>query len=131
MNEFNIRPALPEEHKLFYCGDTRHVGHMRADFDATGIGFFHTWWEGPAAAHNNQEFKAEFDSLIGSLRKEYLKDLKSMEKHCWKHSELRIPGGYRQMFGVIAESEKHLFAIRMTPYLGEYQVYAFGFIKEA
>jgi len=130
MSKFNTRPALPEEFELFFATEYKNrIGHLRADFDSTGKVFFHTWWEGPAKNHNTESFKMDFDNLIKPLRNEYLKDLFVMQKYCYKHTELEITGGYTQMYGIIAESEDYLCAIRMTPVLGDYQLYVFAYKK--
>ena len=59
------------------------IGHLRADMDSDGNGFFSSW-EDYRKELKTDEFKDEFDKVINLLREEgdILYNRKSLAKYC-------------------------------------------------
>jgi hypothetical protein len=75
MIEFEKRAMIETEDKYTFrqsaqiSGQTGLIGYLRADMDTDGNGFFASWndWRRDL---KTDEFKAEFDDVINSLREE-------------------------------------------------------------
>lgn len=75
MIEFEKRAMIEAEDKYTFrqssqiSGQTGLIGYLRADMDTDGNGFFSSWndWRKDL---KTDEFKAEFDEVINSLREE-------------------------------------------------------------
>ena len=67
--EMMIRAMRPEEQKYTYAQSTQIsaqtglVGHLRADMDSIGEGFFSSW-ENQSAPMNTVDFKASLEEVI-------------------------------------------------------------------
>ena len=73
MKELKIWPLTEEERKYTYAqstqldGQTGNIGYLRGDFGSAGNEFFTTWadrWE----RYKTDEFKAELDDVVNTLR---------------------------------------------------------------
>ncbi len=70
-----IRAIAPNEWKYTYAqstqleGQTGVIGHLRGDFASSGYGFYTTWFD-TRPQRKSDEFKAEFDEVINSLRED-------------------------------------------------------------
>ena len=71
--ELNLRP-MTEAERLYCYGQSQQimaqtgcVGHLRADMDTDGRGFFSSW-DDHIGYLKTQEFKDEFEVVIDSLR---------------------------------------------------------------
>jgi len=131
--KYALRPTTKDEVNLFYTNsdngrDVRlgTVGHLRADFD-TGRLFYTTWWPHNDDKLNTSEFKAEFEDVVKSLRRNgLLKDLDSMQKYCFSHADGAIDN---RAYGYIVESDNYRYCLRCTPYPGEYHAYIYIYDK--
>lgn len=71
--KLEIRPMTRAEQKYSYtqsqqiAGQTGCIGHLRADMDTGGNGFFSSW-DNHRGDLKTQEFKDEFDAVINALR---------------------------------------------------------------
>ena len=71
--EMTIRPTTRTEDMYTYTqssqiqGQTGCIGHLRADMDSTGEGFFSSWDDHRGYLKSDQ-FKEEFDQVINRLR---------------------------------------------------------------
>ena len=69
----NIRVLSAEERKYTYTqssqieSQTGLIGHLRADMDASGDGFF-TAWEDHIAERNTKDFRLCFDEVINAYQ---------------------------------------------------------------
>lgn len=136
--EMTIRPMTPQERKYSYNqtnqigGQTGCIGHLRADMDSSGDAFFSSW-EDHFAMLKTEEFKAELDEVINSLRfdPEYgdlLKDRGSLSKFCDTHPESSF--GNRREYGVRVDTEKYTYLLRLNPHKGEYNLYCYCYTRE-
>ena len=74
MIEYEKRAMIEAEDKYTFRQSTQIsmqtglIGHLRADMDTDGNGFFSSWFDFREELKTD-EFKAEFDDVINSLRK--------------------------------------------------------------
>jgi len=96
-----------------------------------GEEFWHTWWPRGLEEWNSPEFKAELGKVVDELRKSVLKDLKTMQRYCYDHSEGSFPGTWgNKNYGFIAETEHYRYCLRCNPYPGDYQAYLSCYDKQ-
>ena len=75
MIEYEKRAMIEAEDKYTFRQSTQIsmqtglIGHLRADMDTDGNGFFSSWFDFREELKTD-EFKAEFDDVINSLREE-------------------------------------------------------------
>ena len=75
MTEYEKRAMIEAEDKYTFRQSTQIsmqtglIGHLRADMDTDGNGFFSSWFDFREELKTD-EFKAEFDDVINSLREE-------------------------------------------------------------
>ncbi len=73
--DYTLRPMTDQERLYTYTQSsqigsmTGNIGHLRADMDSGGEGFFSSWTDFRSDLKTN-EFKEEFDELINNLREE-------------------------------------------------------------
>ena len=132
-----IRPLTPAERKYTYAqsrqliGQTGSIGHLRADF-GDGEQFYSSWW--PALEEQNTpEFKAELNQVINALRSDpdcygILASRSRMAAYCRKHPESRY-GPDSSDYGVRADTEQYAYLLRLNPNRGEYNLYAYCYIR--
>ena len=127
--KFPLRPAMKEEISFFYAADHEtdlkngNIGYVRMDF-GRGEEFWHTWWPRGLEEWNSQEFKEELGEVVDEFRKNVLKDLNTMKRYCYDHSEGAFPGTWgNKNYGYIAETEHYRYCLRCNPYPGDYQAY--------
>ena len=75
------------------------IGHLRADMDSNGKGFFSTFFDFRADL-KTEDFKAELDEVINALRfdENYggaLKDRSALAAYCWRTPESSFSGDGR------------------------------------
>lgn len=134
--EMTIRPATKMERMYLYTQSqqimeqTGCIGHLRADMDTDGKGFFSSWED-----HSNhlktEEFKAEFNDVINALRfdKAYggiLKTRQAMAAYCTVHPESQ----FESVFGFRADTEKYSYLLRLIPMRGEYNLYCYCYRRD-
>ena len=106
------------------------VGHLRADMDSDGNGFFSSW-EDYRKELKTDEFKDEFDKVINSLREEgdILYNRKSLAKYCYSSPQAKM-NNEQDYYGVRVDTEKYAYLCRLNPNKGEYNLYCYCYIKD-
>lgn len=105
------------------------IGHLRADMDSDGNGFFSSW-EDYRKELKTDEFKDEFDKVINSLREEgdILYNRKSLAKYCYSSPQAKMNNA-QDYYGVRVDTEKYAYLCRLNPNKGEYNLYCYCYIK--
>lgn len=113
MIEYEKRAMIEAEDKYTFRQSTQIsmqtglIGHLRADMDTDGNGFFSSWFDFREELKTD-EFKAELDEVINSLREEgdILHNRRALAKYCYCTPQSRMqkePGllwcsrGYRKI----------------------------------
>lgn len=106
------------------------IGHLRADMDSDGNGFFSSWEDYRKELKSN-EFKDEFDKVINSLREEgdILYNRKSLAKYCYSSPQAKI-NNEQDYYGVRVDTQKYAYLCRLNPNKGEYNLYCYCYIKD-
>lgn len=106
------------------------IGHLRADMDSDGNGFF-SRWEDYRKELKTDEFKDEFDKVINSLREEgdILYNRKSLAKYCYSSPQAKM-NNEQDYYGVRIDTEKYAYLCRLNPNKGEYNLYCYCYIKD-
>ena len=106
------------------------IGHLRADMDSDGNGFF-SGWEEDRKELKTDEFKDEFDKVINSLREEgdILYNRKSLAKYCYSSPQAKM-NNEQDYYGVRIDTEKYAYLCRLNPNKGEYNLYCYCYIKD-
>lgn len=106
------------------------IGHLRADMDTDGNGFFSSWFDFREELKTD-EFKAEFDEVINSLREEgdILHNRRALAKYCYctPQSRMQEEPGY---YGVRVDTEKYAYLLRLNPDRGEYNLYCYCYRRD-
>ena len=100
--------------------------------DTDGKGFFSSWFDFRIDLKTD-EFKKEFDEVIGALRTgkggdTFLRDRTDLAKYCWSHPETGIS---EREYGVRADTESYSYLMRLNPNRGEYNLYCYCYSREA
>lgn len=105
------------------------IGHLRADMDSDGNGFFSSW-EDYRKELKTDEFKDEFDKVINSLREEgdILYNRKSLAKYCYSSPQAKM-NNEQDYYGVRVDTQKYAYLCRLNPNKGEYNLYCYCYIK--
>lgn len=136
MKEFDKRPTTIAEDKYTFTnsqqisGQCGLIGHLRADMDTDGNGFFSSWFDWRRDLKTD-EFKAEFDEVINSLREDgdILHTRKALASYCYSTPQAKMETDM-DYYGVRVDSEKYAYLLRLTPNKGEYNVYCYCYIKD-
>lgn len=106
------------------------IGHLRADMDSDGNGFFSSW-EDYRKELKTDEFKDEFDKVINSLREEgdILYNRKALAKYCYSSPQAKMNNEH-DYYGVRVDTEKYAYLCRLNPNKGEYNLYCYCYIKD-
>ena len=106
------------------------IGHLRADMDSDGNGFFSSW-EDYRKELKTDEFKDEFDKVINSLREEgdILYNRKSLAKYCYSSPQAKM-NNEQDYYGVRVDTEKYAYLCRLNPNKGEYNLYCYCYIQD-
>ncbi len=113
MIEYEKRAMIEAEDKYTFRQSTQIsmqtglIGHLRADMDTDGNGFFSAVGLTSGEELKTDEFKAEFDDVINSLREEgdILHNRRALAKYCYctPQSRMQEEPGY---YGVRVDTEK-------------------------
>ena len=136
--EMLIRAIRPEEQKYTYVQSTQIsaqtglVGHLRADMDSTGDGFFSSW-ENQSAPLNTVDFKACLEEVINALRFEdrgygILKNRASLAAFCNRHPESSF--GDERQHGLRVDTPSYAMLMRLNPHPGEYNLYCYCYVRD-
>lgn len=106
------------------------IGYLRADMDTDGKGFFSTWYD----FRNNlktDEFKAEFDEVINTLREDsgILSNRSKLASYCYNNPESAYNDD-RNNYGVRIDTDKYSYLLRLNPNKGEYNLYCYCYLCE-
>lgn len=131
----DIQILKPEERSYTYSQSQQIsmqagcIGHLRADMDSSGEGFFSSWDDFKKDL-KTQEFKDEFDDVINEFRKDenFLCNRTTLSKYCYSHPESSF--GNEREFGVRVNTEKYAYMMRLNPNKGEYQLYCYCYRKD-
>lgn len=106
------------------------IGHLRADMDSGGNGFFSSW-EDYRKELKTDEFKDEFDKVINSLREEgdILYNRKALAKYCYSSPQAKM-NNEQDYYGVRVDTQKYAYLCRLNPNKGEYNLYCYCYIKD-
>lgn len=134
-----LRPMSKEE--MLYCYaqsqqismQTGLIGHLRGDMDSTGQGFFTTFFDFRSSLKTD-EFKAEFDTVINSLRndpeyRQCLGNRSKLSSFCYAHPESRIQRD-RDDYGFRVNTDAYSYLVRLNPNRGEYNFYVYCYKRE-
>ena len=134
-----LRPMSKEE--MLYCYaqsqqismQTGLIGHLRGDMDSNGQGFFTTFFDFRSSLKTD-EFKAEFDTVINSLRndpeyRQCLGNRSKLSSFCHAHPESRIQRD-RDDYGFRVNTDAYSYLVRLNPNRGEYNFYVYCYKRE-
>ena len=131
----DFRVMKPEERNYTYSQSqqismqTGCIGHLRADMDSNGEGFFSSW-DDFRKDLKTQEFKDEFDAVINELRKDggILRNRGALSKFCFAAPDSSF--GNDREYGVRVDTEKYAYLMRLNPYKGEYNLYCYCYVRD-
>lgn len=137
--DMTMRIMTPDERKYTYTqssqliSQTGCIGHLRADMDTDGNGFFSSW-DNHRGDLKTDEFKAEFDEVINALRfsEDYgpiLKNRSALTNYCYSHMESSYGGDNRE-FGVRVDTAQYAYLLRLNPNKGEYNLYCYCYRRD-
>lgn len=135
-----IRPLTPEERSYTYTQDeelikkTGCIGHLRADMDTDGNGFF-TTWDDHNAELKTQEFKREFDKVINGLRFDgqyggLLRNRSSLSAYCHGCQESAFSDSYNTEYGFRVDTDQYSYMLRCNTNKGAYNLYCYAYVRE-
>jgi hypothetical protein len=137
--DISIRPMCKEEHAFCYTQvkkimeDSGCIGHLRADMDTSGKGFFSSW-DDHCSDRKTQVFKTEFDDFINALRfdEQYngiLKDRNSLASYCYANPSASLDD--ERSYGFRADAGEYSYILRLNPHKGEFNVYCYTYERQA
>ena len=132
----DIKTMTADERKYTYrqsqqiSMQTSFIGYLRADFGSSGKEFYSSWNDFRKDLKTD-EFKAEFDDVINSLRENngILSGRGAMSKHCHDTPESSFEND-RNEYGVRVDTEKDAYLMRLNPRQGEYNLYCYCYEKQ-
>lgn len=109
------------------------IGHLRADMDSSGTGFFSSFFNFRADL-KTEDFKTEFDAVINALRFDesyggILKDRSALSSYCHGIPESSFGGDGRE-FGFRVDTKQYSYMLRLNPNRGEYNLYCYCYQKK-
>lgn len=136
MMDLDMRALTEKEDKYTFSNSMQIsmqcglIGHLRADMDTDGNGFFSSW-EDYRKELKTDEFKDEFDKVINSLREEgdILYNRKALAKYCYSSPQAKM-NNEQDYYGVRVDTEKYAYLCRLNPNKGEYNLYCYCYIKD-
>lgn len=132
--ELEIISMTPQERMYSYSqssqieAQTGCIGHLRGDFGA-GQEFFSSWFD-HRGEYKTDEFKAEFDEVVNSLRKKdgLLFSRDSMTRYCRQRPEAEMVGNYCTEYGFKLKTDQHTYMLRCNPNYGDYNFYLYAYV---
>lgn len=136
MADYEKRAMTEEEDKYTFSqssqisGQTGLIGYLRADMDTDGNGFFSTWFDWRKDLKTD-EFKAELDEVINSLREEgdILHNRGALAVYCRNTPQARMETE-QEYYGVRVDTEKYAYLMRLNPNKGEYNLYCYCYRRD-
>ena len=111
--ELTITSMTPEDRLYAYNqssqleGQTGCIGHLRGDFGA-GKEFYTSWFD-HRREYKTDEFKAELDEVVNTLREKdgLLCTRDSMTRFCYQNPEAEFEGNYCAEYGFKVQTPQH------------------------
>lgn len=136
MDKYEMRTLSEQERKYTFAQSqqlsmqTGLIGYLRADMDSDGKGFFSTWNDFRNDLKTD-EFKAEFDEVINTLREDggILSNRSKLASYCYNNPESAFNDD-RNNYGVRIDTDKHSYLLRLNPNKGEYNLYCCCYQRE-
>lgn len=136
MSEYEKRAMIETEDKYTFrqssqlCSQTGLIGYLRAYFGSSDHGFF-TSWNDWRTDLKTDEFKAELDDVINSLREEgdILHSRKALAAYCFSNPQSKM-NTERDSFGVRVDTDKYAYLLRLNPNKGDYNLYCYCYVKD-
>ena len=136
MMELKITSMTPEERLYAYKqssqleGQTGCIGHLRGDF-GNGQEFYTSWFD-HRREYKTDEFKAELDEVVNTLRAQdgLLSSRDSMDKHCDQHPETGFEKNYCSEHGFKVQTPHYTYLLRCNPNYGDYNFYLFAYVTQ-
>ena len=133
--DYTLQPMTDPERLYAYTqssqigSQTGNIGHLRADMDSNGEGFFSTWWDCRSDLKTD-EFKEEFNELINSLREEGqpLHNRTALSKYYFSHPEASNQD-FRDFF-FRADTGNYAYMFRLNPNRGEYNMFLYCYRRD-
>lgn len=137
MMDMTIRPMTPQERLYAYAQSqqitmqTGAIGYLRGDFDSSGNEFHSTWFD-EVESRKTDEFKAEFQEVIDTLRfdKQYsglLASRSAMQKYGRNQPDSAFEGNYTTEYGFRIDTKQFAYLLRCIPVKGDYNFYCWCF----
>lgn len=146
--EMTIRPTTRTEDMYTYTqssqiqGQTGCIGHLRADMDSTGEGFFSSW-DDHRGYLKSEQFKEEFDQVINRLRfgpgdengirhedgDSFLKNRSALAQYCWSQPSARMKTD-QENYGFRVDTDNFTYMMRLNPNKGEYNLYCYCYRRD-
>ncbi len=135
--ELQLRAATPQERLYTYqqsqqiSMQTGFIGYLRADFGRDGKGFYSTWNDFRADL-KTEDFKAELDEVINSLRKpgKLLHSRKDMTSVLLSAEPGCAFQNGRKEYGVRVNTEGYAYLLRLTPRENDYNLYCYCYRRD-
>lgn len=146
--DLTIRPMTKPEQMYSYTqssqimGQTGCIGHLRADMDSDGNGFFSTW-DDHRGYLKTDAFKAEFDAVINRLRfgpsdingirhpdeETFLANRSTLSQYCWSQPSARMEGA-DENYGFRVDTDAYTYMMRLNPNKGVYNLYCYCYRRD-
>ena len=131
MIDFEKRAMIEAEDKYTFRQSTQIsmqtglIGYLRADMDTDG-----SWFDFREDLKTD-EFKAEFDDVINSLREDgdILYNRKALANYCNSTPQSKMQGE-QDNYGVRVDTEKYTYLLRLNPNKGEYNLYCYCYRRD-
>ena len=109
-------------------GQTGCIGHLRGDFGC-GQEFYTSWFD-HRREYKTDEFKAEFDEVVNTLREKdgLLCTRGSMTRFCYQNPEAEFEGNYCAEYGFKVQTPQHTYMLRCNPNYGDYNFYLYAYV---
>ena len=134
MMELKITSMTPEDRLYAYNqssqleGQTGCIGHLRGDF-GSGQEFYTSWFD-HRREYKTDEFKAELDEVVNTLREKdgLLCTSDSMTRFCNQRPEAEFEGNYCAEYGFKVQTPQHTYMFRCNPNYGDYNFYLYAYV---
>ena len=133
MMELTITSMTPADRLYAYNqssqleGQTGCIGHLRGDF-GSGQEFYTSWFD-HRSEYKTDEFKAEFDEVVNTLREKdgLFFSRGSMTRFCYQNPEAEFEGNYCAEYGFKVQTPQHTYMLRCNPNYGDYNFYLYAY----
>ena len=134
MIELKVTSMTPAERLYVYSqssqieGQTGCIGHLRGDFG--GGQEFYTSWFDHRSEYKTDDFKAEFDNVVNTLREKdgLFCTRDSMTRFCHQHPESGFKGNFCAEYGFKVQTSLYTYLLRCNPNYGGYNFYLYAYV---